>query len=82
MGSRSARAPVAVADDASALPAAASSCWKLAGCRDAQVCHADGPVLIDGPAYWTVSADAGSADGFDGLVPIGSQTDRVAGSSD
>ena len=78
-GSRTAWAPVAVAAGASALTAAASSCRKLAGCRDAQVCHADGPVLIDGPAYWTVSGAPDSPDGFDRSVASGSQTDRVAG---
>ena len=79
VGSRTVSAPAAVAAGAFALPAAASSCRKLAGCRDAQVCHADGPVLIDGPAYGIVSGAPGSPDGFDRSVASGSQTDRVAG---
>ena len=67
---------------ASELAEVASSRWNLAGWRDSRVCHADGPVLIVGPAYSAASADAGSADGFDRFLASGSQIDLEADSSD
>jgi hypothetical protein len=45
------------------------------------VCHAEGPETTDGLVYLTVSADAGSAGGFDRFLASGSHTDRMTVSS-